>query len=39
MGIRVNVVDNAAGIPPEHRRRLFQAFCATKGEQETGIGL
>lgn len=38
-GIRVNIADNATGIPPEHRRRLFQAFYTTKGEQGTGIGL
>ena len=38
-GIRVNVIDNGGGIPPESRGHLFQAFYTTKGEQGTGIGL
>lgn len=39
LGLRISVADNATGIPPEHRRRLFQAFYTTKGEQGTGVGL
>jgi len=38
-GVRVNIFDNGAGISPEHRSQLFQAFYTTKGEQGTGIGL
>lgn len=38
-GLCISVADNAGGIAPEHRRRLFQAFYTTKGEQGTGIGL
>lgn len=38
-GIRISIADNATGIAPEHRGRLFQAFYTTKGEQGTGIGL
>ena len=38
-GVRISVVDNGPGIPPEQRSQLFQAFYTTKGEQGTGIGL
>jgi two-component system, chemotaxis family, CheB/CheR fusion protein len=39
VGVRVSVLDNGPGIPPEHRKNLFQAFYTTKGDQGTGIGL
>jgi signal transduction histidine kinase len=38
-GVRVSIIDNGPGIPPEQRQQLFQAFYTTKGEQGTGIGL
>jgi PAS domain S-box-containing protein len=38
-GVRVSIMDNGPGIPPEIRAQLFEAFYTTKGEQGTGIGL
>jgi len=38
-GLRVTVIDNGPGIPPEHRPQLFQAFYTSKGDHGTGIGL
>lgn len=38
-GYRIVVADNGPGIPPEARKRLFDAFYTTKGEKGTGLGL
>jgi signal transduction histidine kinase len=38
-GLRVLIADNGPGIPPEHRRRIFEPFYTTKGERGTGLGL
>jgi PAS domain S-box-containing protein len=38
-GVRISVLDNGPGIPPEQRAQIFQAFYTTKGEHGTGIGL
>ncbi len=38
-GVRVTVLDNGTGIPPEVRRYLFAPFYTTKGEGGTGLGL
>jgi signal transduction histidine kinase len=38
-GVRVNIIDDGPGIPPEHLSQIFQAFYTTKGDQGTGIGL
>lgn len=38
-GVRIVVADNGPGIPPEHRKRVFDAFFTTKGERGTGLGL
>jgi PAS domain S-box-containing protein len=38
-GIRVTVLDNGSGIPPEVRKNLFAPFYTTKGEAGTGLGL
>jgi len=38
-GVRITVSDTGAGIPPESRQRLFQAFFSTKAEMGTGLGL
>ena len=36
--VRVEVVDNGAGVPPEDRRRIFEPYYSTK-ESGTGLGL
>ncbi len=38
-GVRVTVLDNGSGIPPDVRRNLFAPFYTTKGEGGTGLGL
>lgn len=38
-GVRITVLDNGTGIPPEVRRKLFAPFYTTKGEGGTGLGL
>jgi two-component system CheB/CheR fusion protein len=38
-GVRVVIADNGPGIPPEHRRHIFEPFYTTKGERGTGLGL
>ena len=38
-GVRVTVLDNGTGIPPEVRSNLFAPFYTTKGEAGTGLGL
>lgn len=38
-GVRVTILDNGSGIPPDVRRNLFAPFYTTKGEGGTGLGL
>lgn len=38
-GVAIDVRDNGTGMSDETRRRLFQPFFSTKGEQGTGLGL
>jgi signal transduction histidine kinase len=38
-GYRILIADNGPGIPPEARKKLFEAFYTTKGEKGTGLGL
>jgi PAS domain S-box-containing protein len=38
-GVRITVLDNGSGIPPEVRKNLFSPFYTTKGEGGTGLGL
>jgi PAS domain S-box-containing protein len=38
-GLRVTVLDNGTGIPPDVRKNLFAPFYTTKGEGGTGLGL
>jgi len=38
-GVLIKIADNGPGIPPEHRRRLFEAFFTTKRDVGTGLGL
>jgi signal transduction histidine kinase len=37
--VLISVGDNGAGIPPEVRQRLFEAFHSTKESKGTGLGL
>lgn len=37
--MRVDVIDNGNGVPPEHRDKIFNLFFSTKGKRGTGIGL
>ena len=36
--VRIEVIDNGRGIPPEHRDRLFEPYFSTK-KHGTGLGL
>ncbi len=38
-GYRILVADSGPGIPPETRKKLFDAFYTTKGDKGTGLGL
>ena len=38
-GVRVTVLDDGGGIPPDVRKNLFSPFYTTKGEGGTGLGL
>ena len=38
-GVRVTVADNGAGLSPEARDHIFDAFYTTKGIHGTGLGL
>lgn len=38
-GIRVTVADTGSGMDAVTRRRLYEPFFSTKGEQGTGLGL
>ena len=38
-GVRVTVLDDGSGIPPDLRDNLFAPFYTTKGEAGTGLGL
>jgi signal transduction histidine kinase len=37
--VRIQVVDNGAGIPPEKVKDIFRPFVSTKGSKGTGLGL
>ena len=38
-GVRVVIADTGAGIGPEMKSRIFEAFFTTKGQTGTGLGL
>jgi signal transduction histidine kinase len=38
-GVRVLIGDDGPGIPANSRRRIFDQFYTTKGDEGTGIGL
>jgi signal transduction histidine kinase len=38
-GYRILVADTGPGISPESRKKLFEPFYTTKGEEGTGLGL
>ena len=38
-GIRFTIADTGAGMPPEVRKRAFEAFFTTKQSTGTGLGL
>lgn len=38
-GVRVVIADTGAGISPEMKSRIFDAFVTTKGQTGTGLGL
>ncbi len=37
--VRIVVLDNGAGIPPEKVKDIFRPFVSTKGSKGTGLGL
>src|SRR5262249_10946661 len=37
--VRITVLDNGPGIPPDHLAGLFRPFHSTKGARGTGLGL
>jgi signal transduction histidine kinase len=37
--LRIRVIDNGAGIPPEKLPDIFKPFVSTKGTRGTGLGL
>lgn len=37
--IRIDVIDNGPGIPPERHQQIFEPFNTTKGLRGTGLGL
>jgi signal transduction histidine kinase/pSer/pThr/pTyr-binding forkhead associated (FHA) protein len=37
--VRIIVVDNGCGIPPEKQADIFRPFVSTKGSRGTGLGL
>lgn len=38
-GLCFLIGDSGSGIAPEHRRKIFEPFFSTKGENGTGLGL
>ncbi len=38
-GVRISIADTGSGMPPEVRKRVFEAFYTTKGINGTGLGL
>jgi signal transduction histidine kinase len=38
-GVRIVIADTGAGIQPEMKARIFDAFFTTKGQTGTGLGL
>ena len=38
-GVRILIADQGRGIPPDVRRRIFDAFFTTKGTKGSGLGL
>lgn len=38
-GVRILVADRGVGIPPDVRKRIFDAFFTTKGTKGSGLGL
>lgn len=37
--VRIEILDNGMGIPPEKLNQLFRPFVSTKGARGTGLGL
>ena len=37
--VRITIADDGAGISPEHRGRVLEAFFSTKANKGTGLGL
>jgi signal transduction histidine kinase len=37
--LRIDVIDDGRGIPPEERHKIFNLFFTTKGQGGSGIGL
>jgi PAS domain S-box-containing protein len=38
-GVRILIADSGRGIPPDLRKRVFDAFFTTKGTKGSGLGL